>query len=190
MKVPLLDLACQKEPLHPDIMAAMTRVVRSGRFILGPEVQAFEEAVAQYCGVPHAIGVSSGTDALLAALMALDLKPGEGVITSSFSFFATAAVIARLGARAIFVDIDDRTFNLDPKARRYAWRSLGSEERSKVRAIVPVHLFGQWADMASILDFAAKHRLTIVEDAAQALGAEYASIEGKTNGGSKAGAMG
>lgn len=120
MKVPLLDLACQKEPLHPDIMAAMTRVVRSGRFILGPEVQAFEEAVAQYCGVPHAIGVSSGTDALLAALMALDLKPGEGVIISSFSFFATAGVIARLGARAIFVDIDDRTFNLDPKALRYA----------------------------------------------------------------------
>ncbi|MBU1878170.1 MAG: aminotransferase class I/II-fold pyridoxal phosphate-dependent enzyme, partial [Chloroflexi bacterium] len=142
-KVTLLDLACQHQPLETEIMDAITRVVRSGKFIMGPEVQTFEEAIARYCGVPYAIGVSSGTDALLAALMALNLKPGEGVITSTFSFFATAGVIARLGARPIFVDIDPQTFNLAPEAIRHTWDTLRPEERSQVRAIMPVHLFGQ-----------------------------------------------
>ena len=193
LKIPLLDLACQNQPLEPEIMDAITRVVRSGRFIMGPEVQAFEEAIAGYCGVPHAIGVSSGTDALLAALMALDVKPGEGVITSPFSFFATAGVIARLGARPIFVDIDPETFNLDPDALYHTWEALKPKERDQVRAIMPVHLFGQCAEMTPIREFAAEHELAVVEDAAQALGAEYPAFERSNVGTSKrwkAGAMG
>lgn len=193
MKIPLLDLACQNEQLEPEIMAAMTRVVRSGRFILGPEVQAFEEAMARYCGVPHAIGVSSGTDALLAALMALDLKTGDRVITSSFTFFATAGVSARLGARPIFADIDPKTFNLAPEALMETWDGLTPEERARVRAIMPVHLFGQCADMGSIMAFAEEHGIAVIEDAAQALGAEYSAFE-RSNVGTlkrwKAGTMG
>ncbi|MBU0494940.1 MAG: DegT/DnrJ/EryC1/StrS family aminotransferase [Chloroflexi bacterium] len=187
-KVTLLDLACQHQPLETEIMDAITRVVRSGKFIMGPEVQTFEEAIARYCGVPYAIGVSSGTDALLAALMALNLKPGEGVITSTFSFFATAGVIARLGARPIFVDIDPQTFNLAPEAIRHTWDTLRPEERSQVRAIMPVHLFGQCAEMAPMLDFAVQHGLAVIEDAAQSLGAEYPWAG--ESGGRNAGVMG
>lgn len=169
-------------------MDAITRVAQSGQFILGREVREFEEAIAAYCNIPCAVGVSSGTDALLAALMALNLKPGDRVITSSFSFFATAGVIARLGAQPVFVDIQSDTFNLDPDFLVQAWEALRPEERDRVRAIIPVHLFGQCAEMAPILEFAGKHRLAVIEDAAQALGAECLGLGAGTT--KKAGTMG
>ncbi len=145
----------------------MTRVCDSQYFIMGPEVQALEQELAAYCETKFALGVSSGTDALLLALMAIDLKPGDEVITTPYTFFATAGSIARLGAKAVFVDIDPKTFNLDP-AR------LEARVTAKTRAIMPVHLFGQCADMDPILELAERRGLYVIEDAAQAIGAEYA----------------
>lgn len=190
MKVPFLDLSYQNRPLESDILAATMRVVRSGKFILGPEVQSLEEEIAYYCSVPHAIGVSSGTDALLVALMALGLRSGEGVITTTFSFFATAGAIVRLGAVPIFVDIDPETFNMDSGTLQHAWAALKSGERSSIRAILPVHLFGQCADMNPILEFGRRYGLTVIEDAAQSLGAEYSCEGGKEGEKCKAGTMG
>lgn len=162
--VPLLDLTAHHAPLLDALQEAMARVVASNRFILGPEVEALEAACATLTGARHAVGVSSGTDALLVALMALGVGPGDEVITTPFSFFATAGVIHRLGATPVFVDVDPVTFNLD----------VGRVEGAitpRTRAILPVHLFGQPCDVAALQDLACAHGLPIVEDAAQAIGA-------------------
>ena len=172
MRVPFLDLAAQLETTRPDVERAVLEVVASGRYVGGPVLDAFERAMADYIGVDHAVGVSSGTDALLVSLMALDVGPGDLVATTPYSFFATAGAVARLGATPIFIDIDPRTFNMDP-ALLADWFEREPVRRSRVKAIVPVHLFGQCADMAPILELAAVHGIPVVEDAAQALGARY-----------------
>jgi len=177
MNVPLLDLTRQYSTIKAEIDAAIRRVLESGRFILGPEVEAFEEEIAQYLGVKHAIGVASGTDALLLSLKALNIGPGDGVIVPSFTFFATAGVVANLGATPIFVDIDPKTFNIDPeKLRELVTRELVTRHLSPVttiKAVIPVHLYGQPADMDEIMVIAQEYELYVVEDAAQAIGAEY-----------------
>jgi dTDP-4-amino-4,6-dideoxygalactose transaminase len=172
MQVPLLDLAAQYAPIRDAVVEAVTRVIDTQRFILGPEVEAFEAEVAAYLGAKHAIGVSSGTDALLVAMMALDLGPGDQVIVPTFSFFATAGCVSRTGATPVLVDIEPVGFNLDVEAVRRAITP-------RTRAIVPVHLYGQAADMAPLLALAAEHDLHVIEDAAQALGA---TLDGKTLG--------
>lgn len=164
MKVPLLDLTQQYAPLREEIRAAIDQVADAQALILGPHVERFERNLATYCGTKHAIGVSSGTDALLAALMAIGIQPGDEVICPSFTFFATAGSIARLGAKPVFVDIDYASFNLDPSLIERAIRP-------KTKAIMPVHLFGQLARMDEINDIACRHELLVVEDAAQAIGA-------------------
>jgi len=164
MKVPLLDLTAQYKTIRWQVRSAIDRVCESQLFILGPEVTACERDIASFCGASHAIGVSSGTDALLVALMAAGVAPGDEVITSPFTFFATAGVIARLGARPVFVDIEAENFNLDPDA-------IESRLTRRTKAILPVHLFGRCAAMEPILEIAAKHGLTVIEDAAQSIGA-------------------
>ena len=166
MRVPLLDLRHQNAALESGLSEAFRRVLASGQFIGGPEVEAFERAVAARLDVPHAIGVSSGTDAILLALMALEIGPGDEVICPSFTFFATAGCVARVGATPVFADSCPESFNIDvADARR---RVTG-----KTKAIIPVHLFGQCADMDAVAALAAEHGLTVIEDAAQALGATY-----------------
>ena len=164
MNVPLLDLQAQYATIRWEVRKAIDRVCDSQHFILGPEVTALEREIAAFCGAKFAVGVSSGTDALLASLMAIGIGPDDEVITSSFSFFATAGVIARLQARPVFVDIDSRGFNLDPKDVR-------AKVTGRTRAILPVHLFGRCADMDDILEVAGEHGIHVIEDAAQAIGA-------------------
>ncbi|MBX3348480.1 MAG: DegT/DnrJ/EryC1/StrS family aminotransferase [Nitrospira sp.] len=166
MGVPLLDLKAHHEPLHQEIMAAIEQTFRSQTFILGPEVGKLEEQIAAYCQAKYGIGVTSGTDALLIALMALGVGPGDEVITTPYSFFATAGAVVRLGAKPVLVDIDPRTFNLDP----------GKIEKAitqRTKALIPVHLYGQSADMGPIMDLAHRRQLAVIEDAAQAIGTEY-----------------
>lgn len=187
MKVPLLDLKAQYAPLREEIRAAMDEVCDAQQFILGAKVQAFEAHAAAYCGAPHAVGLSSGTDAILAALMALDIGPGDAVITSPFTFFATIGSIVRLGAFPLMADIDPVTFNLSPAAARSLLENPPrSLKKHAVKAIMPVHLYGQCADMDPLLDLARQYGLRIIEDAAQAIGAEYPAKTGAR----KAGAMG
>jgi dTDP-4-amino-4,6-dideoxygalactose transaminase len=165
-KVPLLDVGRGNHPLREEFLAAMAQVIDSGRFLHGPEVTALENSVAQLCHVEHAIGCASGSDALLLALMALDIGPGDEVIMPSFTFFATASAAWRLGAKPVFVDIDHATFNIAPG-------KIAAAITPATKAIIPVHLFGQCAEMDPILDLARRHKLYVIEDAAQAIGATY-----------------
>lgn len=166
MQVPLLDLRAQYAPLKPEIMSVVEEICDSQRFILGPKVEAFERDMAEYCRTAGAVGVSSGSDALIIALMAEGIGAGSEVITSPFTFFATVGAIARVGATPVFADIDPVTFNLDPAA-------LEKKITPRTKAIIPVHLFGQAADMDPIMELAQKHHLVVIEDACQAIGSEY-----------------
>jgi dTDP-4-amino-4,6-dideoxygalactose transaminase len=165
--VPLLDMKRQYEPLREKILAAVSKVCDSGRYILGPECEELERGVAQFTGARHAIACASGSDALLLALMALGVGPGDEVICPSYTFFATASAVTRLGAEPIFVDIEPATFNIDPK-------KIEPLVSDKTKAIMPVHLFGQCASMDEIGRVAEKHGLPIIEDACQSIGAAYA----------------
>ena len=166
MNVNLFDLKAQNAALEPELQEAFLRVLRSGHFILGPEVDRFERSLAEFTGAKHALGVSSGTDAVLLALMALGIGPGDEVLCPSFTFFATAGCVARVGATPVFVDSCPVCFNIDVRdaARRVTPRT---------KAILPVHLFGQAADMDGVMELARRHGLRVVEDAAQAMGATY-----------------
>ncbi|MBE6358934.1 MAG: DegT/DnrJ/EryC1/StrS family aminotransferase [Lentisphaerae bacterium] len=166
MQVPLLDLRAQYAPLKEEILAVVAEICDSQRFILGDKVEALEKELAGYCTSGAAVGVSSGSDALLIALMAEGIKPGDEVITSPFTFFATVGAIVRAGAKPVFADIDPVTFNIDPA-------KIVEKITPKTRAIIPVHLFGQAADMDPIVAIAKEHNLFIIEDACQAIGAEY-----------------
>jgi dTDP-4-amino-4,6-dideoxygalactose transaminase len=182
MQVPLLDLKEQYTTIKEEILKTAEDIFETQYFILGPKVKALEEEISEYCSSAHAVGVSSGTDALLISMMAADIGYQDTVITSPYTFFATAGCIARTGARPIFVDIDPNTYNLSPDLFESAIKSMPRAELSKLKAVIPVHLYGQCADMAPILQICEKHNLFVIEDAAQAIGAEY--------NGRRAGSMG
>ncbi|WP_109208075.1 DegT/DnrJ/EryC1/StrS family aminotransferase [Moorella sp. Hama-1] len=165
-KIPVLDLTPEIEALWDELMAAIQGVLKSGQFIMGPNVKAFEQEVAAYLGVKHAIGVNSGTDALVIALRAAGIDAGDEVITTPFTFFATAEAISQVGATPVFVDIDPRTFNINPEL-------IEPAVTPRTRAILPVHLYGQAADMDPIMELAEKYNLKVIEDTAQAFGGEY-----------------
>ncbi|MBU0640692.1 MAG: DegT/DnrJ/EryC1/StrS family aminotransferase [Planctomycetes bacterium] len=169
--VPPLNLAAGFAAIRDEALAELTAVAESGYYVLGPKVSAFEEALARYCGVQHALGVSSGTDALLAALMALGIGAGDEVIVPTFTFFATAGCVARLGARPVFCDIEPRTFNID----------VARVDRlitPRTKAVMPVHLYGQLAEMKPLLELAERHDLAVIEDAAQAIGSKAHGVGG------------
>jgi dTDP-4-amino-4,6-dideoxygalactose transaminase len=166
MKVPFFDLSVQFKSIENEIKSAMDEVFQNQQFILGSKVQILEETIAQYCRTRYAIGVASGSDALLLSLMVIGIGPGDEVLLPPFTFFATAGSVSRLGATPIFVDIDQETYNIDPG-------KIEEKITSKTKAIIPVHLFGQCADMDPLLKIARERQLFVIEDAAQALGAEY-----------------
>ncbi len=187
MKVPLLDLKPQYAPLREELRKVLDEVCDSQYFILGPRVEAFEKQAAAYCGSGFAVGVSSGTDAILAALMGMGIGPGDAVLTTPYTFFATAGCVARLGAVPIFADLDPVTFNLDPgQARRVLANPPERFRNLRIKAILPVHLYGQAADMDPILALGREYGAAVIEDACQAIGAEYPSAAGTR----KVGAMG
>lgn len=195
MRVPLLDLSEQYQTLAEPMRAELDEILASQRFILGPKVADFERAISQYTGTPHAIGVSSGTDAFLAILMAMGIGRGDAVVTTAYTFFATAGCVARVGATPVFVDIDPVTCNLDPAAlerflttecRQDSSGQFLTREGDRLRAIVPIHLYGLCCEMQPILELGRKFRLPVIEDAAQAIGAEY-PLDG---GSAQAGTMG
>ena len=182
MRVPLLDLSEQYRQVTPAIRKRIDEILASQRFILGPNVERFEQAICEFTGAAHAIGVSSGTDALLALLMALEISPGDAVITSAYSFFGTAGCIVRVGATPIFVDVDPTTYNISPAALKQVLEKecerkdgalVTKKNGAVVRAIVPVHLFGLCCEMNEIQSMAEEYQLAVIEDAAQAIGAEY-----------------
>ena len=175
MKVPMLDLVAEHAPYRGELLAAFDRVLDSGRFVLGPEVEAFEREIAAWIGVPHAIGVSNGSDALLLALQAVDVGPGDEVICPTFTFFATAGAVARLGGIPVFVDSAECCYNLRAD-------QVAAKIGPKTKAIIAVHLFGQCADMDPILTVAKKHGIPVIEDAAQALGAKDKGRQAGTMG--------
>lgn len=166
MPIPITDLKIQYDSIKEEVDLAIRRVIESGRFIMGPEVEAFETELARYCGTKFAVGVASGTDALILSLLACGIQPGDEVITTPFTFIATAEAITHCGARPVFADIDPRTYNIDPNR-------IESKITPNTKAILPVHLFGQPADMAPIMSLARKYNLRIIEDCAQALSGEY-----------------
>lgn len=187
MKVPLLDLQGQLDYLGDDLLAAVTRVVQSTRYIQGPEVESLEKEIAEYCGAKYGVGVTSGTDALLISLMGLGIGAGDKVITTPFSFFATMGVVLRLGAIPVFADIEESSFNIDPGEVE---RILKADTDHEIKAIIPVHLYGQCADMARIMEIADAYNLPVIEDAAQAIGAEYAMPKDGSKMPVRAGSMG
>ncbi len=166
MNVPLLDLQAQYRPIRDEILATVTRVCDSQRFIMGPEIDGLERELAAALEVKHAVGVSSGTDALLISMMALGIGPGDEVVTSTYSFFATAGCVARLGATPVFVDIDPLTYNVDPAA-------VEAAITPKTKAVIPVHLYGQSADLDPIMAIASRAGLAVIEDGCQSIGARY-----------------
>ena len=194
MRVPLLDLAEQHRALAEPLRAEIDEILSTQNFILGPKVEAFEAAIADYCGVKHAIGVSSGTDALLAILMAMEIGSGDAVVTTAFTFFATGGCVARVGATPVFVDIDPVTYNVSPVAlesflsqcKRQADGRLVDAAGRTVRAIMPVHLFGLCCEMDAIVEIAERAGVPVIEDTAQAIGAEYPA----RGGAAQAGTMG
>ena len=173
--VPLIDVQRQYTALEDEIQAAIGQVCASGRFVLGPDCTELERSLAKYCGAKHAIACASGSDALLLALMALDVSAGDEVVLPGYTFFATASAVARLGARPVFVDIEPETFNINAA-------TVHRHITDKTKAILPVHLYGQCADMTALGDLALRHDLAIIEDAAQAIGAEYAGRRAGTLG--------
>ncbi|MEN8256902.1 MAG: DegT/DnrJ/EryC1/StrS family aminotransferase [Thermodesulfobacteriota bacterium] len=186
MKVSLLDLRGQLGPIRDEVLAEITRVMDSSMYILGPDVAKFEKNVAAYCQAQRGIGVSSGTDALLCALMGLGIGPGDKVLTSSYSFFATMGSILRLGATPVFADIDPHSFNISPEKMREVLRQ-GDKD---IKAIIPVHLYGQCADMNEIMSLAAEYQLPVVEDAAQAIGSCFPVGQGDDVHWQRAGSFG
>ena len=172
MRIPIIDLKAQYETIKEEIDAAIQGVINQGKFILGPEVEAFEREIAAYCGTEYAVGVASGTDALRLALLACNIQPGDEVITTPFTFVSTVEVIVQCGAVPVFVDIDPQTLNIDPG-------KVEEKITPRTRVILPVHLYGQSADMEPLINLAGKHNLKVIEDCAQSLGAQY---KGKKTG--------
>lgn len=187
MKIPLLDLQAQLDYLGDDLVDAVTRVVRSTQYIQGPEVEALEAEVASYCGTEFGVGVSSGTDALLISLMSIGVGPGDYVLTTPYSFFATMGVVLRLGAVPIFADIDPESFNISPDIVE---QLLIDDKDKRIKAIIPVHLYGQCAEMNTLVAIADRYGIPIIEDAAQAIGAEYPADTDDGIRYKKAGSMG
>lgn len=166
MKIPFFDLKAQFVSIEKEVKSALDEVFRSQQFILGPHVEELEQTIAQYCHTRYAIGVASGSDALILSLMALGIRPGDEVVLPAFTFFATGGAVSRVGATPVFADIDPNTFNIDPS-------QLAEKITRRTKALIPVHLYGQCADMEPILDVAKSRQLFVIEDAAQAIGAEY-----------------
>jgi dTDP-4-amino-4,6-dideoxygalactose transaminase len=179
MKISALDLRKQIAPMRHDLDAAIKEVIDDAGFILGAQVERFERHAAQYCGAKHAVGVSNGTDAISLALLALGIKPGDGVICPAFTYYATAGAVASIGARPVFADIDQETYNLSLESVE---KILKAKSKFKIKAIIPVHLYGLCAQMTAILKLAAKFKIKVIEDAAQAFGAEYKGKKAGTLG--------
>ena len=191
MDIPLVDLEAQYDTIKNEIDDTIRNVIGNGQFILGPEVEAFESEIAAYCQTKFAIGVASCTDALQLALLASDVRPGDEVITTPFTFIATTEAIAQCGATPVFVDIDPKTYNIDPqKLQEFLERKPVTSHQSRVTAILPVHLYGQPADMSPILELAKKYNLKVIEDCAQALGAAYSGPQSPITGYRKVGSLG